>query len=79
VFAAVFSPDGTRVATGSGMFRGRIWELPIDDGSFEDWRQIARCSPFALVAGVFTVNPEPRAVCEHRGAPPRATEPPRPR
>jgi WD40 repeat protein len=66
VFAAAFSPDGTRVVTASGSFHGRIWELPIDDGSPDDWREIARCSPFALVGGVFTTNPAPRAVCEHR-------------
>jgi hypothetical protein len=78
VFAAAFSPDGTRVVTAIGSFHGRIWELPIDDGSLDDWRQIARCSPFVLDTGVFTANPEPRAACPHR-ATPRATEPPRPR
>jgi hypothetical protein len=37
----------------------RIWSLPIDMGSLEDWRVIARCSPFALVDGLLTPNPDP--------------------
>jgi WD40 repeat protein len=69
LFAAAFSPDGTRVVTASGSLHGRIWELPIDRGSLDDWQQIARCSPFALVDGVFTANPALRAVCERRGRP----------
>jgi WD40 repeat protein len=66
VNAAAFSPDGTRVVTASGDRTARVWCLPIDHGSLEDWRVLARCSPFALVNGVLTTNPDPLRVCPRR-------------
>ena len=59
VHAAAFSPDGTRVVTASGDRTARVWTLPIDLGSLEDWRLLARCSPFALIDNVLTTNPDP--------------------
>jgi WD40 repeat protein len=59
VHVAAFSPDGTRVVTASRGRTPRVWSLPIDMGSLEDWRVLARCSPFALVDGLLTMNPEP--------------------
>jgi WD40 repeat protein len=63
VRAATFSPDGTRVITASDDHTARVWTLPIHMGSLEDWRLLARCSPFALVDGVLAANPEPLRVC----------------
>jgi WD40 repeat protein len=63
VYAAAFSPDGTRVVTASADKTARIWALPLDTGSLEDWRLLTRCSPFALVDGILTRNPDPVAVC----------------
>jgi WD40 repeat protein/energy-coupling factor transporter ATP-binding protein EcfA2 len=63
VRAAAFSPDGTRVVTASDDHTARIWTFPIDGGSLEDWRRLAGCSPFTLVDGAVTTNPEPRAMC----------------
>jgi len=62
---AAFSPDGTRVITGSGYYRFWVWDLPVDNGSLDDWRLIARCSPFALSDGVLTTNSEPLPLCQH--------------
>jgi WD40 repeat protein len=59
VHAAAFSPDGTRVVTASRDRTARVWILPLSRGSLEDWRLLARCSPFALVDDVLTTNPEP--------------------
>jgi hypothetical protein len=80
VRSAAFSPDGTRVVTASRDGTARMWILPIDMGSLEDWRLLARCSPFALVDGVLTTSPEPTqgvpaapgpsCVAEHKGQSP---------
>jgi len=63
VQVAAWSPDGTRVVTAGFDHTARVWTLPIDTGSVEDWRVLARCSPFALVNGVLTTNPDPLRVC----------------
>jgi WD40 repeat protein len=63
VRSAVFSPDGQRVVTASDDSTARFWTLSIDMGSLEDWRLLARCSPFVLVNGVLTPNPDPRRAC----------------
>jgi WD40 repeat protein len=62
VNAAAFSPDGTRVVTASSDKTARIWTLP-DMGSLDDWRLLARCSPFAFVNNVLAINPNPLRVC----------------
>jgi WD40 repeat protein len=59
VYAAAFSPDGARVVTAGRDGTARIWSLPLATGSLEDWRLLARCSPFALVDNALTPNPEP--------------------
>ena len=63
VHAATFSANGMRaaVAAGGQVF---VWGLPIAPGSLDEWRAIARCSPFAIEGGVFTTNSAPSAVCE---------------
>jgi WD40 repeat protein len=66
VNAAAFSPDGTRVVTASKDQTARVWNLPIDNSPLDDWRQVVRCSPFAIIDDVFTINPAPLAVCQHR-------------
>jgi eukaryotic-like serine/threonine-protein kinase len=58
VSAAAFSPDGTRVVTASKN-TGRVWELPLDRSSLEDWQRRARCGPFALENGVLVANHSP--------------------
>jgi WD40 repeat protein len=69
VRTAAFSPDGTRVVTSGFDHTARIWTLPIDLGSLEDWRLLARCSPFAVVDRVLTSNADPLRVCPLRMAP----------
>jgi len=59
VHGAAFSADGTRVVTASRDGTARVWSLPLDQGSLDDWRLLARCSPFALVDNVLTTNPDP--------------------
>jgi WD40 repeat protein len=63
VNAASFSPDSTRVVTASNDKTARVWTFSIDMVSLEDWQLLARCSPFALVDGVLTDNPDPLTVC----------------
>jgi WD40 repeat protein len=65
VSAAAFSRDGTRVVTASKDQTARVWNLPIDNSPLDDWRQVVRCSPFAIIDDVFTINPAPLAVCQH--------------
>ncbi|TMQ13114.1 MAG: hypothetical protein E6J91_19550 [Deltaproteobacteria bacterium] len=60
---AVFSPDGTRVVTVSEDKTARIWTLPLHAGSLEDWKLLARCSPFMFSHGVLTANREPFTMC----------------
>jgi len=62
VRVAAWSPDGTRVVTAGFDHAARIWTLPLHAGSLEDWRLLARGSPFALVNGVLTTNPDPLRV-----------------
>jgi len=62
VWTAAFSPDGMRVVTASDDNTARVWAVPIDMGSLEEWCLLARCSPFALVDGVLTANPDPLRV-----------------
>jgi hypothetical protein len=50
------------VVTASEDKTARIWLL-IDMRSFEDWRLLARCSPFALVDNVLVTNTDPLRVC----------------
>ncbi len=59
VHVAAFCPDGMHVVTASRDKTARIWSLALDMGSLDDWRLLARCSPFALVDQVLTTNPEP--------------------
>jgi len=54
---------GTHLVTASYDKTARVWDLSIDNGSLDDWRRIARCSLFALVAGVLATNPSPLTVC----------------
>jgi WD40 repeat protein len=63
VTAATFSHDGTRVVTASWDRTARVWTLSIEMSSLEDWRLLARCSPFALVDTRLTINPDPPSVC----------------
>lgn len=42
VWAEAFSPDGSRVVTASTDNTARVWELPLDPGSLDDWQQIER-------------------------------------
>ncbi len=63
VTAAAFSPDGTRVVTASQDETARVWTLSVEMGTLEDWRALARCSPFALVDGALMANPDPPTVC----------------
>ena len=65
VHAAVWTRDG-RIVTGSEDGAARVWQLPLDRGSLDEWRATARCSPFALVDGVFGANPSPRTLCARR-------------
>jgi hypothetical protein len=65
VHAAAFSPDGTRVVTATDD-AAQALTLAIDMGSLEDWRLLARCSPFALVDGALAANPDPLRVCPRR-------------
>jgi len=39
---------------------------PIDRGTLEDWRLLARCSPFAIVSGELKDNLDPLTVCPRR-------------
>lgn len=63
VTTAAFSLDGTRVVTASFDHTARVWTLPIDMGSLDDWQRLARCSPFALVDGFLIANPNPLTAC----------------
>ena len=47
---ATFSHDGQRVLLLASS-EARIWDTPVDQGSLDDWRALARCSPTALVDG----------------------------
>ncbi|HEX3764726.1 MAG TPA: TIR domain-containing protein, partial [Kofleriaceae bacterium] len=53
---AQFSPDGTRLIT-SDRERTRLWTIVVDPGSLDQWRSIARCSPFVLDGGILQPNP----------------------
>jgi Tol biopolymer transport system component len=66
VVSAAFSPDGTRVVTASWDKTARVWDLSVHMGSLEDWRRLACCSPFALIDGVVTANPDPLSVCRRQ-------------
>jgi WD40 repeat protein len=59
IIAAAFSPDGTRVVTASRDGATRAWELPLDNGSLDDWKRRARCGVFALEDGVLVDNHAP--------------------
>ena len=63
VIAAAFSPDGSRVITTSRDQLARIWDLPADDASLDDWQLRARCGPIALVHDVLTAQPRPIPAC----------------
>lgn len=67
VVDARFGPDGNHVVTASCDHTARIWDLGTTIGSVlgsvDDWQLVARCSPFMLLNGVITTNPEPLAVC----------------
>ncbi|HEU4730389.1 MAG TPA: TIR domain-containing protein [Kofleriaceae bacterium] len=62
ILAATFSADGTRVVTASSDKTARVWTLANDQRSLDDWRRLARRSPYVLVDGVLTPNHEPLLV-----------------
>ncbi|HET7505909.1 MAG TPA: hypothetical protein VFK02_33045 [Kofleriaceae bacterium] len=62
VTTARFSKDGMRIVTAAAG-EARVWAFPRDERSRDVWHDIARCSPFALVNGVLTANPDPPTVC----------------
>jgi hypothetical protein len=59
VNAGPTEPDGMCVVTASRDHTARIWTLPIHMGSLEDWRLLARGSPFVFVNGVLTSKSDP--------------------
>ncbi|HEX8108218.1 MAG TPA: hypothetical protein VF516_10850, partial [Kofleriaceae bacterium] len=59
VRAAVFSPDGTHIVTKSIHKAVQLWNLRVDAGSLDDWRELARCCPFVLIDNVLADNPDP--------------------
>ena len=59
VLTAAFSRDGARVVTASDDQTVRVWELPRDTGSLDDWRRRARCGVFALDNGILVENHSP--------------------
>jgi WD40 repeat protein len=48
VWAAAFSPDGMRVVTASLDRTARVWDIRLDEGTVEEWTEIAKRSPFVL-------------------------------
>ena len=51
------------MVTASSDHTARVWTLSIDMGSLDDWRLLARCSPFVLNNGFLTANTDPPRVC----------------
>jgi WD40 repeat protein len=69
VTMATFSADGTRVLTVSNTV-ARIWTVVTEMSLADDWRRLARCSPFALVGDDLIANPDPERVCRPTGIAP---------
>jgi WD40 repeat protein len=60
VVSAAFSPDGTRIITVSTNI-ARIWDVPLDKGTFEQWSTVAMGSPFVLSGIALTRRVPPPA------------------
>jgi WD40 repeat protein len=56
---SALSPDGARIVTASADHTARVWELPLDSGSLDDWVRRARCDPFTLDDGILVANHSP--------------------
>lgn len=66
--------DGTRVITASSANTVRVWPLWMYVDSLDDWRLLARCSPFALVNDDLRANPDPGRTCRQAPEAPRRGE-----
>jgi WD40 repeat protein len=58
VVSAAFSPDGTHLVTASGK-TAQMWDVRLDEGTFEQWSAIAERSPFVL-SGITHMRRAPR-------------------
>ncbi|WXA91563.1 hypothetical protein LZC95_34530 [Pendulispora brunnea] len=67
-----FSFDGACVVSTGFQEPARIWPVPLDQGTLEQWQNIARCDPYVLQRGRLEVQTPPDTCWASPSTPPPA-------